>query len=93
MRNQCIGKKVYFKGRCVNLNENGGCPKHLIVQIDSTSLQLTCTINFGNRNDFGEEELTTTPLNYTLVPVDDIGSYCLVGGKRSQEEKCISTPV
>lgn len=91
MRNQCVGKKVYFKGRCVNLNENGGCPKHLVVQIDSTTLQLTCSINFGTR--FGEEETPATPLNYTTIAVDDKGSYCLLAGKRSQEEKCISTAV
>lgn len=91
IRNTCSGKKVLFNRKCVNLNENGGCPKHLIVQIDSTSLQLNCTFNLGNRNTFGEEDITATPLNYTSVPVDDKGSYCLLGGKRSQEDKCITT--
>lgn len=63
-RNQCLGKKVSLRGKCVNLNENGGaCPHHLVAQVNSTSLQLTCGLNFGTR--FGDEEIIATPLNIT----------------------------
>lgn len=85
IKTKCSGKEVPFLGKCVKLNENAGCPKgHLVVQIDSSTLQLNCTINFGSR--FGDDEA----LDYTTVPVDDKGSYCLLAGKRSQEEKCIT---
>ncbi|XP_070494070.1 uncharacterized protein [Chironomus tepperi] len=90
IRNTCGGKKVTFKGRCVNLNENLGCPKHLFVQVDPSSLQLNCSFNLGVRFD---DETPSAPLDYNLLSVDDKGSYCLPGGKRSQEEKCIDTPV
>lgn len=82
-RTKCSGKQVPFNNKCVNLNENTGCPKHLVVQIDSSTLQLNCTINFGTR--FSEDEIPDS------TPVDDKGSYCLLAGKRSQQEKCITT--
>ena len=78
-RNNCPRNKVSFKGKCVNLNGSEGCPKHLFVQIDSSSLQLNCTFELGTR--FTEPEITSNL-------VDGIGAICLLGGKRTQNETC-----
>lgn len=83
----------------MSLNENNGCPPTLTVQVNSTSLQLTCAlkrdddVNYVFENRFGEEEsptllLTITPLNFETAPLDSIGAACLLGGKRSQANQC-----
>ena len=67
------------------------------MQINATSLELTCGLLFDSR--FGEEEeimkanQTFIPLKYDALDVDEIGAYCALGGKRSQESKCNSTQV
>ncbi|KAG5670962.1 hypothetical protein PVAND_001191 [Polypedilum vanderplanki] len=94
-RNTCVGTKVSFRGRCVTLNTNEGCPStHLFSQVNATSLQLTCAINLGSRfNENGEEdeENSIPDYNYNEFPIDNsIGAVCLLGGKRSQEQKCLA---
>lgn len=77
---------VRFRGRCSRLNESGGCPHQLKVQVNATSLQLTCAFNLDNR--FEELETPFVPLDFNKLEVDEIGAFCVLGGKRSQDEKC-----
>lgn len=97
-RNTCGEKQVLFRNRCSRLNENGNCPNHLKLQINATSLELTCALVFDTR--FGEDEneqstdqknqteLSFVPLKYDHLEIDEIGAFCTLGGKRSQESKC-----
>lgn len=60
------------------------------MQINATSLELTCSFLLDTR--FGDEEdQTFVPLKYEALEVDEIGAFCALGGKRSQESKCNST--
>jgi hypothetical protein len=86
-RNRCPENQVYYLNRCARLNENGGCPRHLRLQINATSLDLTCALNLDSR--FGEDNAVNFTIEeLAILSVDTIGAFCAVGGKRSQEEKC-----
>lgn len=39
-RNTCLDNMVRFRGRCSRLNENGGCPYHLKLQVNSNNLKI-----------------------------------------------------
>jgi hypothetical protein len=85
MRSGCNNNQVNFNGRCGSLEEQGPCPKHTVLRVNATTLQLACAVNFDLPSRFEEEESDNF---YAAFPSDDIGAFCLPAGKRSQEEKC-----
>lgn len=60
---ECIKKEcpnygeVKFRNRCGKLNTNDVCPvKGLILQINATTLQPSCSLNLASRFDEAEED-------------------------------------
>jgi hypothetical protein len=82
--NKCRENEISFRNRCGRLNDNTACgsDKNLKLQIDATSLEPKCAINFDSR--FGENEEVETS---TLVPKTEEG-FCYPGSKRQQEGAC-----
>jgi hypothetical protein len=88
-RNRCPENNVFYLNRCARLNENSGCPRHLKLQINATSLDITCALNFESR--FGEDTGDTvkfTAAELDIIPVDSIGALCVFGSRRHQENSC-----